>query len=396
MKVLLISMDDNLKDKLDITGHFNEVQLNQNIDLDNQNIKVLIVSDKIINPNQLQLLHYEKQLKQIPHIFYMLSNDYDRQEMNNIIVALKSKNIIIIPPRLTIYQIVERIVQAIHPQIDQKSKVITFLGADSKVGTTMVAQGVAEMLAKYSDKKVGLLFLNDSPNDQYNPQKQNVGIDIIKAKILNTILTPPELLEACISFSNVYILPGVNYMLDFRHYHPKHIEHLIKVANELFDVVIIDVGSKIDNGLSIAALNSTSFKYLVTTQQENARKQFIRTNLQYFEYLGLNIKDFMLVINKYIEGSELYDARELVEVYNMVLAGYIPCLSVHSSWKAELENKHLLHLNDEKYNNQVSKLSKIIATQLKIDYKDDFSEERPKEKGLIKKLLGYGGYSYGS
>ncbi len=387
MKLLLISNDKDLTDYFKDSEYFVVQQESKIISL--HGFEVIIISDIEVCNNELfcvfELNEMEKYLDK--HIFYILSDKYDNQSIRNIYSICKMRNIIIIPPKLSMKQIKDKVIEHIKPRESKENgNVITFFGADSKVGTTMTAHCVAETLAKRTDIKVGLFFLNNNPSTNYIKNSNIAGLDNIKIKLFNNILKAEELMDICLKEENdLYILPGVDNYPDSRQYHPKHIERLIELAAEKFNILIIDAGSNIDSGLAIASINLAKIKYLVVTQQEAIRKNFLRTEAQTFGHLNIDSKQFLLVINKYINSNYIYNTRQMAGIYKMMLAVSIPHLEF-IGWQAEIEQKTLNHYGNVVFNKQIDYLSRLIATQMHIPYK-----EQEKENIIRRTLNNIGG-----
>lgn len=385
MKLTLLSNDIDLQQSLDNTGYFKEVSTVESLN-DQYNSDVLVISDLIVDHNELSLFYGEqtKEKKKNQITFYMMSNYFNEQINQNIISICESKNIIVIPPKLTLQQIVDRIIKVLFPEIGGKNQnIAVFFGADSKVGTTMIAQMVAEMLARNTDLKVALLFLNDRPSTAFLKSKEdeNIGLDEIKIKLFNKILTSDELLSTCVRHKELFVLQGPRYVLDVRHYHPEHVENLIQLARKEFDVIIIDAGSDIRLGMAVGALRSTNIRYLVTTQQEEAKNTFELTESQVLKALQMSSSDFLLVVNKYLKSESIYTGKQLADLYKMSLATTLPNME-YGGWQAEFDKKSLIHYENEEMNFGVDQLCKLIAAQMKFEYRSNST----KKEGWISKI----------
>lgn len=372
MKILLMNNDIELQKRLENTTLFKVSiisELKENKEIDSSDLIVIADSELSLNELIIAIDTDKKSLLKSKQLFYILTNTYSSQTISNIITIAESRNINIIPPKLTTSQIVTKIVQRVFPDAqDNTSSIITFFGADSKVGTTMIAQSTAELLAKNTGLKVGLLFLNNNPSNYYIRKKDKLGIDGIKNKLFNNILTSAELIDSCIQpIHNLFILSGVEYLLDARLYQPEYIDRLIKLATEKLSIIIIDAGSNVDSGIAIAALNATKYRYLVTTQQEIIRKNFERIDRQVFKQLHIDSSSFMLVLNKYISSNNIYSAVQLAELYKMTLAVHVPNLDL-LGWQAEFDQKSLLEYEQNDYNKQLDILSRLIASQMNAPY----------------------------
>jgi len=372
MKILLMNNDIELQKLLEKTNLFKVsiiTDLQENKEIDSSDLIVIADSELTLNELIIAIDTDKKKLLKNKQLFYILTNNYSSQAISNIVTILESRNINIIPPKLATSQIVTKIVQKVFPDVhNSSSSIITFFGADSKVGTTMIAQSTAELLAKNTGLKVGLLFLNNNPSNYYIRKKDKLGIDGIKNKLFNNILTSTELVDSCLQpVQNLFILSGVESLLDARQYQPEYVDRLIKLAAEKLSIIIIDAGSNVDSGIAIAALNATNYRYLVTTQQEIVRKNFERIDRQVLKQLHIDSCSFMLVLNKYINSNNIYSAVQLAELYKMTLAVHIPNLDL-LGWQAEFDQKSLLEYEQSDYNKQLDILSRLIASQMSVPY----------------------------
>jgi len=93
----------------------------------------------------------------------------------------------------------------------------------------------------------------------------------------------------------------------------------------------------------------------------------------------------LLVINKYINSNYIYNTRQMAGIYKMMLAVSIPHLEF-IGWQAEIEQKTLNHYGNVVFNKQIDYLSRLIATQMHIPYK-----EQEKENIIRRTLNNIGG-----
>jgi Flp pilus assembly CpaE family ATPase len=379
MDINIISNDVELQKKFIETKYFNEVLINNEFKCD-QKIKYILVSDKLISfSNFIEQLTTDVIENNV--VFYMLSGCPD-STLKNYTSILKAKGVICIPPKLTNAQIIESVCKEIGIATNTNKNIAVFLGADSKVGVTMTTQAIAENIATNSETTVCLLFLNGQPSMDYiKEDKYSTGLDNLKVKLLSNVLSANEFIDNCIKIGNLYVLPGAELIYDARHFHPNHIENLINLATKVFGIVLIDAGCKLGIGMSIGALNSTSNKFLITTQQDIPLRNFNRTKDQILNELDISTKDFMLVINKYISNSQLYTPAELADtIYKIPLAGILPSLDY--AWQAERNKNTLLNYNSSEYNRQISELANLVCLKIGINYK--YIEK--KKYGFFKKL----------
>jgi Flp pilus assembly CpaE family ATPase len=377
--VTLICNDIQLYNAFSSSDLFGSVKVGSELDL---NIKYdcLIISDRILGYNDI-LNMIDKNRMAAASIFYLMSSDHSENQISTIKYVLKSKSVFVIPPRLTSQQILDKVCESLKIDLAANKNVITFFGADSKVGTTITAQAVAEALANNTELQVCFLNLSGQPSFNYiQGSAEGYGIDIIKTKILNYVLSGDELKSAMINKGNLSILPSVKTLTDLRYYKPKHTEYLINLASNIFDIVIVDAGYYPNSGLFIGSLNATKQRYMVATQQEACRVSFEITNEQILDVLDINTSSIMLVINRYSSQIDLPNAYRLAdEVYKMVLAASLPNVP-WVFWQTEAQRKTLAGFDDA-YDNQLNELVKIISSQLGIEYR---SLPKPKKKGMLR------------
>jgi septum formation inhibitor-activating ATPase MinD len=342
--------------------------------------EIIIISDKFVELNEL--IEVRKTVfKDIKHVFYMVSNENYKSNMKSV---LESNRIIMIPPKKTIKQIIEIVCSYTLDGVKSKNNIVVFYGADAKVGTTQIAQSVAERVSDKTNLKVFLGFLNGEPTTNYIETENSYNLDTIKVKLVNQILSINEILDICTKKNNLYILQGTESILERRHYHPVHIEYLLELVSNEFDLIIIDAGSNIELGMTIASLNSTPYKYLVTTQQESI---LVNYNRVYEQVLSrLDIKDFLVIVNKYIDEPMLHTSYQVAQLYKGTLASTLPHLNW--GWQSEKDKKTLLHYEEPQYTEGIDQIIKLISNQVKFKYEKENKENKSLFVKIKSKFVG--------
>lgn len=248
--------------------------------------------------------------------------------------------------------------------------VYSFFGADSKVGTTMLATSVGEILSE--DNKVLLINANRRPSIDYaGPNVSVKGIDEVLNKLSSKIFGFEDLEKIIIQSNKLSIVPGVQEIEKCRHFMPEYIEEVLKSAHELYDVILIDAGSEFEfSGMAVGALTNTENTVLVTTQQEKTWNELQRV-VPLAEKLKVKFK-YLLVNKHQAKASEFVKVTEIKEFCGIEQAlENIP----HSpySWQCESDYKTLSSL-DPAYKNKITEVAKHIASDLglKIDQKKKF------------------------
>lgn len=379
MKILILSNDILLKNALEDIGCFNQISLTTNFDDIKNDFNIILISDMIIPYNELSIFHDKfNKLLSGKHIFYMLSNYHNESIIDNVKSICASKNINIIPPKRTHEHIKNIILKTVMPGTYIKNQnIITFVGADHKAGTTMIATTIAELIANNTNSNVLLIHLNKEPSTYYIKHEEDelYSLSNLRLKLTNNILTSEEIINSCIKLKeNFYVLPGVNTISETRYYLPEHIEYLLKLATDVFHTIIIDAGSlselDLQGGMTIAALTMSHKNYLITTQQDICYKQFDRINNQSLSRLGIFPSDFLMVLNNFYDFSSSYSPSQIADRYKILLADFIPYLEL-KGWQAEFDNCTLYNYNDRNYVQHMNNLLRIISEQLSLSLFND-------------------------
>ncbi len=388
--VTLITNDIELYNTFLSYKLFDEVNIASSIDEKSEYVN-LIVSDRLYGINQL--IEIVGNGLKAQKIVYLLSSNMSSQSgYNSLAALLKSHNISVLPPKLTDTQLLMKFCELINLQERKINNVAVLFGADSKVGTTITALALAESLADQSEGTVAVLNLSGHVSFTYVDFNDSKGLDSIRSKVFNKILSQDELKEAMVTskeFKNLYILPPGRTMIDFKYYRTDHIEYLINMASAMFDVVIVDAGWYPHNNLYFGALNSTPNRYLVTTQEDASADAHFIIRQQVLDEYGITVKrneintkvdhpeNIMLIVNKY-NGD--VSTTNFVKSYDMIFAGALPFISISTH---ELQaKKKTLRGQSKYYDKQLDKLTNLVA--LLMEYKLT-------KKKKVKGFFGIGG-----
>ena len=364
--ILIISENGSLEAELENTGFFGDVKTSLSFTVNKlKGIDILIVDGLTISYDQY-LKNLNNFLKQVKSNYY-ISKDLDTYSIVN--KNLSGYGIIVIPPLLTDTQITQKICSLAVDDFTVKNNIICFFGAGPGVGTTMISQSLSQVLSDNTGKSINFLALNGSEGTTYfDIDSRSGGLAEIKERLINNILSADELKNSCLKIGSLYVLPGENDISKVRHYHPEHIEKLTYLSSRTFDITIINAGSAI-TGMSIGALNSSKLKYLITTQSYKHFRNFEKLVNQIFVNLGISSDDFSLVVNKYIEASDLEDEISLSKNYGMPLASVIPLLDYTTSLEAENKGKTLVGY-DHIFSGSIRQLAVFLCKELGIEIKN--------------------------
>ena len=235
-------------------------------------------------------------------------------------------------------------------------RIVAFQGADAKVGTTMIAQSVAEAIAG-GGKTVRVFFAacNGRSGTEYF---DSVGewIENLRMSLENRVLSPVELMENCRRSENLYVLGGVGGILQDRRYRPEMISYLLELLEERIDLFIADCGSEMDHALAVGAMERADDRYCVLTQQESSLRRYEKLSKLY-ERMELPVSAF--VLNKYEEEdpcSALYVEKRISAAPRVLYS----VSAVPQAGRAEAEHRTLLSYGKGGYAEEI----RLLANQI--------------------------------
>jgi MinD-like ATPase involved in chromosome partitioning or flagellar assembly len=155
------------------------------------------------------------------------------------------------------------------------------------------------------------------------------------------------------------------------------------VAQQLFDVILIDAGAHFDTAPTVQSYLSSNLKFLVTTQEEKGyRGYFPYVFQQLIEPVGGKPEDFMLVINKYQPNNTLINEKALEEELDMTKVAVLPDMGELGSMSA-YQKKLLYDLSEPFYNKNIDLLSNLIISECHLNEAGKPAEERKEKKKLF-------------
>ena len=254
-------------------------------------------------------------------------------------------------------------------------KVLTFIGADSKVGTTMVAQSVAETLVK-NKQKVLLVLASGEFGDDFISNDTIGCIDELKG---SSVLTTEDALNLInVNKNGLSYVGGSKNIVEIKQFNPNVIDLIIGAVYREFDYIVIDGGHDLHMPLPIGSILYADELYYVFAPNEKAVKRFgyfkdiiisqilKNTNAQRGAAGKPAIKE-AIIVNKVSKKSiASYSKDQISKIYDLV-AFDLPCLD--SPEKYELDRKTMV--GNKAYDKA---LNKIIENILLVE------EEKAKEE----------------
>lgn len=178
------------------------------------------------------------------------------------------------------------------------SKLFVLHGADRKTGVSMLAQSAAELTAAEKPRlKILLVNLQGRYGAAYTGYVGE-NVEGLRHYLDNRILNRRELLEGCRCTENLYVIGGVSTIGEERYYQPEMSSYLLSELRGEFDLIFVDSGSDVDNGLALGALVMADELCLVLTQQESVLQRFEKLKPLYGQ---LHLSASMILCNRFEE-----------------------------------------------------------------------------------------------
>ncbi|WP_206457889.1 hypothetical protein [Anaerovorax sp. IOR16] len=252
--------------------------------------------------------------------------------------------------------------------------IMTFYGAGSKCGVTMLCQSLAECLAEeHTEKKILLLNLSGSCGTQYSSTTFSYHLDDLRIKLSSKVLSVDELIGACAVSNNLYTLQGTQSLIERRKYQPEDVKTLFELARTTFDYVLVDGGSSVDFALNIGALLYADRNVLITSQNKGNLREYLQKNSQVLKQLQISFSK--LIINRFYIAHFLPNEQELAKQYQIEHSTVVDYSSY--SLQAENEGRTLVKM-DKQYSQDVERLSKELFAS------PDDKKRKKKRKGIMR------------
>jgi pilus assembly protein CpaE len=194
-----------------------------------------------------------------------------------------------------------------HAQTRRAGRVLSFVAGKGGVGTTLVAANLAYVLAAARDKRVLVIDLN-----QLFADATLLLTDKAPPATLHDLCTQIDRLdvaffEACVArvHPNLDVLAGAGDPVKAGELRAPHLQRVLELVRERYDLVLCDVGQEI-NPLSIQALDQSE-AICVVLQQTIPHLHASRRLLDLFGELGYAPGKTRLIVN-------CYDKREQVSL----------------------------------------------------------------------------------
>lgn len=376
MRIALFDSDRDLHHRLELMNGIETVDIMTQFGKDTNKSDAFIISDRLLTVDDV--INYKKQMKNKIFV-YLVRNQTRPETMKQIKLMCSTHGIIFIPPYFEGDKLSREIEKTLFPHSyeQQKGRSIAFFGTHPGVGVTTIAMGAADYISKKIDGRICVLNLNPWNEGIYDVEKGK-SLDEIYTAIKNNSLNHDQLFQAFSKQNKFYTLQGNRDLKKIIHYDNKTISKLIEMSEELFDLVILDVGAHMENALSIQGMISADMHYLVTTQERKGLFSFAKTQEQIMDWLKFDPTQFLLIINKTSEERSLLP-RTISKKLNIPLLLDIGRLDDVQIERIETRNKYISEV--KKVEEPFAYLARGIIEEYGLNIKND--DKNTKSKGIL-------------
>ncbi|WP_200843193.1 ParA family protein [Rossellomorea marisflavi] len=246
-------------------------------------------------------------------IFYQIFEAKSEIAMRDIHRIGAAQKIAIINEYYTLDQVIDEVITAVLLINNKPQKrVVTFYGTHSSVGVSTTTLNVARSLSAKTSDRVLVLSLNAWDPADYFYDYKGEHLNDLKVDLKTKSLTPLRLNEALHQYKDFYHLAGNRDIKIQRYFTPEEVKHLLDVAKESFDIILVDGGTHFDTAIAAQTFLSSDLKFLVTTQEDKGfRGYFPYVFQQMLEPVGGKKEDFMLIINRFQSNMSLISEKDL-------------------------------------------------------------------------------------
>ncbi|MGY3718396.1 hypothetical protein ACWE42_23035 [Sutcliffiella cohnii] len=318
----------------------------------------LLVSDAV-NTNDL---HEIRNMYPDKEMFYVLTEFSGESNFDKVKAVTAAYQVQMTPVLSDVKSISEHI-KSILAKTQKKKKIYSFFGTHSGAGNSTTVLNTAYTISKLVDPKTKITVLSLNPYDSSDYFLHYKGSNLDDIKItLSKDFDEAQLIHSMYEYEGLGFshLAGNTSKSLVQDYTLEEVEHLIKVAERLSDIVLIDGGTFFDNACYAKALEMADIKFLVTTQEEKGfNSNWKQSYSQMVQRLQIDSKEYLLILNRYNEGISLINDKDLSSQLGMTLLGTVPDMDMLGPM-AVAEKKLLADMGDKAYRKSLEKIARSI------------------------------------
>ncbi|MDC3424302.1 ParA family protein [Aquibacillus sp. 3ASR75-11] len=349
-------------------------------------LSALLVDGKF-TPHQ-ELAYIRDKFPNIP-MFYKLHDIKSHISTKHIERICAAHRVTPINERYTIEQVVSEVMNVVCNKGEYASKrIVSFFGTHSGVGVSTTVLSIAKSISQRVHEKVLVLSLNAWDPADYFLQYEGKYLNDLKVELKTKSLTPVKLGEAVSQHGDFYHLAGNRDIKLQRFYKNDEIAHLIDVAKETFDLILIDGGTHFDTANASQSYVSSNLRFIVTNQEDKGyRGYFPHTFQQLIEPAGGTKSDFMLVLNRFQPNMSLISEKDLEEELEINRVATLPDMDILGA--VSIRQKSLLYdVAEGNYKKNIDTISNLIISESQLSEKPVELHHLENKKGIFSSLFG--------
>lgn len=257
--------------------------------------------------------------------------------------------------------------------------IVNFLGIDHKVGTTMITQSIADAIA-YNDPSLNIirLALHNRLGLDYYPHAVG-SVDDLLISLDVKYLDAEDFEAVSHKTGSLRVLGGLKDISLGRKFGIEETKYLLKFVSERYDLVIVDAGAELDNGLTAGALSMGDQLFYVATQSESCLQQF--SHMMPVVKLCCSKQPSAVILNKFLV-NEVYNVQYISKRLDMDKKVFKTVPMVDDYLKAERDHVSFFGRRNKQYDNDILAIADLITIEKGI------GPLKRNNKG-IKQLLGW-------
>lgn len=376
MKIGVLSSVSRYKELLEAEESIASAVISES--LEEMEFDALLIDGKNVSYRELEGIRERFPTTSIFYKLHEVKAEVVTKTITRICVAHKIKPL---NEYYTVEQTVKEVVKHLTENDDFASHpIVSFFGTHSGVGVSTTVLNLARAISERVQDKVLVLSLNAWDPSDYFYDYRGMYLNDLKVDLKSKALTKARLHEALHYQKSFYHLAGNRDVKMQRYFNNEEIQHLIEVAKEDFDLILIDGGTHFDTAVAAQSYLDSNLKFVVTNQEDKGyRGYFPYTFQQLIEPVGGKRDDFMLIINRYQINMSLINEKDLEEDMEMNRIATIPDMGPVGT--ISMRQKRLMYEDsDNIYRKPIDVISNLIISEAQLTEKPQISaeEEHPK------------------
>jgi Flp pilus assembly CpaE family ATPase len=365
VKIGVISKNSRYKELLEKDEFVKEVYLFSELaGKDSQ--EELEVESLLIDGECTSYRELEKVRERFPDvpIFYKLHNLKADVVTKTITRLCAAHKITPINEYYTVNQTVQEVLKHLTNSGDYSSdRIVAFFGTHPGVGVSTTVFNVAKVIADRIHGKVLVLSLNAWDAADYFYDYRGKYLNDLKVDLSSESLTATQLHGSLHEHKSFYHLAGNRDVKMQRYFKNNEIQHLLDVAKDEYDLILIDGGVHFDNAVAAQVYIQSNLKFMITSQEEKGyRGYFPYIFHQLLEPMGGKKEDFMLLINRFNPNVSLINEKDLEAEMEMNRIATIPDMGTIGT--VSVRQKHLMYdVSDAIYQKPIDVIGNLLISE---------------------------------